>query len=101
MSPGSLSLVYLDLKKPSILRKRVNTSELILKILKALIPPALLVLAVLGSILGGLATPTEAASFGGVGAMLLAILKGQLNRNVMVEVIRMTTKISCMVLGFY
>jgi len=86
-------------KSPPFYEKGVNTSELILKIFKALIPPALLVLAVLGSILGGLATPTEAASFGGVGAMLLAILKGQLNRNVMVEVIRMTTKISCMVFG--
>jgi tripartite ATP-independent transporter DctM subunit len=41
-------------------------------ILSALMPPALLIVAVLGSILGGIATPTEAAAVGGVGATLLA-----------------------------
>ncbi|MDH3241384.1 MAG: TRAP transporter large permease subunit, partial [Alphaproteobacteria bacterium] len=41
-------------------------------ILAALVPPALLIVAVLGSILGGIATPTEAAAVGGVGATLLA-----------------------------
>lgn len=42
------------------------------KILSALIPPLILITAVLGSILGGLATPTEAAAVGAVGASLLA-----------------------------
>ncbi|MCR9128234.1 MAG: TRAP transporter large permease subunit [Alphaproteobacteria bacterium] len=42
------------------------------KILSALIPPLILIIAVLGSILGGLATPTEAAGVGAVGATLLA-----------------------------
>lgn len=42
------------------------------RILQALVPPLLLIVAVLGSILGGLATPTEAASVGAVGALLLA-----------------------------
>lgn len=42
------------------------------EILRAVLPPVLLILAVLGSILGGLATPTEAASVGAVGALLLA-----------------------------
>jgi len=41
-------------------------------ILRALLPPLLLIIAVLGSILGGLATPTEAAGVGAVGATLLA-----------------------------
>jgi tripartite ATP-independent transporter DctM subunit len=41
----------------------------------ALIAPVLLIVAVLGSILGGIATPTEAASVGAVGAMLLALVK--------------------------
>ncbi|MDZ7839520.1 MAG: TRAP transporter large permease subunit [Gammaproteobacteria bacterium] len=40
--------------------------------LKALIPPLVLMVAVLGSILGGIATPTEAAAVGAVGAILLA-----------------------------
>ena len=42
------------------------------KILSALVPPLVLIIAVLGSILGGLATPTEAAGVGAVGATLLA-----------------------------
>jgi TRAP-type mannitol/chloroaromatic compound transport system permease large subunit len=45
------------------------------EILRALVPPMVLVLAVLGSILGGIATPTEAASVGAVGATLLAGLR--------------------------
>ena len=42
------------------------------KALKALLPPIVLIVSVLGSILSGIATPTEAASFGAVGALLLA-----------------------------
>jgi tripartite ATP-independent transporter DctM subunit len=43
----------------------------------AMVAPLLLILAVLGSILGGIATPTEAASVGAVGAVLLAALRGE------------------------
>lgn len=46
------------------------------KLIAALVAPLLLILAVLGSILGGIATPTEAASVGAVGAILLAALRG-------------------------
>ncbi|MGE0716742.1 MAG: TRAP transporter large permease subunit [Alphaproteobacteria bacterium] len=45
----------------------------------ALIPPLALIVAVLGSILGGFATPTESASIGAVGAMVLAALNGRLS----------------------
>ncbi len=65
--------------------------------LKALMPPLLLILAVLGSILGGLATPTEAASVGAVGAMLLAAARRQLNVTVLREVVESTLKVSSMV----
>lgn len=44
----------------------------LLNILRMLVPPVILIVAVLGSILGGLATPTEAAAVGAVGAILLA-----------------------------
>ncbi|MCL7463005.1 TRAP transporter large permease subunit [Pseudomonas sp. NW5] len=64
---------------------------------KALIPPLLLIAAVLGSILAGYATPTEAAALGAVGAMLLALTKGQLNRTQLREVAQSTTQISAMV----
>ena len=82
---------------PAYYEKGVKLSVLAVQVAKALVPPAFLVVSVLGSILGGLATPTEAASFGGVGAMLLAATKRRLNWNVMTEVVRTTTRISCMV----
>ena len=69
----------------------------LLATLKALMPPLLLILAVLGSILGGLATPTEAASVGAVGAMLLAASRRQLTLPVLREVVYSTLKVSSMV----
>jgi len=65
--------------------------------LHALAAPMLLILAVLGSILGGLATPTEAASVGAVGAMLLAASRGQLKTSVLADVVRSTLEVSSMV----
>ena len=47
-----------------------------LMLLRSLLPPVVLIIAVLGSILMGIATPTEAASVGAIGAILLAALKG-------------------------
>ncbi|MBE0592884.1 MAG: TRAP transporter large permease subunit, partial [Gemmatimonadales bacterium] len=46
-------------------------------VLTALVPPLLLIVAVLGSILGGIATPTESASVGAMGAILLTLVKGR------------------------
>ncbi len=66
-------------------------------IVKALVPPLALILAVLGSILGGLATPTEAAGVGGLGALLLALARGQLNRERLEDVMQATLRISSMV----
>jgi tripartite ATP-independent transporter DctM subunit len=65
--------------------------------LHALLSPLLLILAVLGSILGGLATPTEAASVGAVGAMLLAASRRRLRFAVLRDVVRSTLRISSMV----
>jgi tripartite ATP-independent transporter DctM subunit len=50
---------------------------LVSRLAVAMVAPLLLILAVLGSILGGIATPTEAASLGAVGAVLLAALRGE------------------------
>ena len=63
----------------------------------ALLPPLALIVAVLGSIMGGLATPTEAAAVGAVGAMLLAAARRQLNRTILGEVVRSTTRVTSMV----
>lgn len=72
-----------------------NTSAL--QIVKALAPPLLLVSLVLGSILAGLATPTEAASVGAVGAMLLAATKDSFTLPMLRDVMRATTQVSSMV----
>lgn len=49
------------------------------RVLGSLIPPLLLIVLVLGSILGGFATPTESAAVGALGAMVLSALKGRLS----------------------
>lgn len=82
---------------PAYYEEGVSTRELTIRVVKVLLPPSFLVIAVLGSILAGLATPTEAASFGGVGAILLAAINRQMSLKVMIEVIRSTCRISSMV----
>ncbi len=69
----------------------------LLRVLRAIAPPLLLILAVLGSILGGYATPTEAAGVGGMGALLLAMLRKELDLERLRDVMRSTLKISSMV----
>ena len=66
-------------------------------LLRSLLPPLLLIVAVLGSILGGVATPTEAAAVGALGAGLLALGKGQLSIVKLREVAQATAEISAMV----
>ncbi len=68
-----------------------------LDLMGALLPPLLLILAVLGSIMAGFATPTEAAGVGAVGAILLALLKRQLSVTKLREVMQSTIRISSMV----
>ena len=72
-------------------------SSLLRTLLKGLLPPLLLIFAVLGSILSGIATPTEAAGVGALGALLLALANRQLDWVVLREVALSTTKITSMV----
>jgi len=67
------------------------------RVFGALAPPLALMLAVLGSILAGIATPTESASVGAVGAMLLAGVKLRFDRKTLHEVMRTTLNITSMV----
>ncbi len=67
------------------------------RVLVALLPPAVLILAVLGSILAGIATPTESAALGALGALLLAALRGRLGLEVLGDVVRRTMMITSMV----
>ena len=66
-------------------------------LLASLAPPILLIVLVLGSIISGAATPTEAAGVGALGATLLALFKGQLSWNKMRNVVRSTTETTAMV----
>ena len=68
-------------------------------LIKAIIPPAFLILAVLGSIFMGVATPTEAAGVGAAGALLLALIKRQLNRSVLNDVLQETTRTTAFIFG--
>jgi tripartite ATP-independent transporter DctM subunit len=60
---------------PAIPEEELNVDGLGKRIAHALIPPIVLIVAVLGSILAGVATPTEAAAVGSIGALLLAGLR--------------------------
>jgi len=74
-----------------------SARELVWQVVVAMLPPLLLIVAVLGSIIAGAATPTEAASVGAIGALLLATFKGELKLPMLKEVMRSTTRISSMV----
>jgi tripartite ATP-independent transporter DctM subunit len=67
------------------------------QLVTVLLPPLLLILAVLGSILAGVATATESAAVGAVGAMVLAVVRRQLDRDRLREIMISTTKITSMV----
>ncbi|GLQ37910.1 C4-dicarboxylate ABC transporter [Rhizobium albus] len=67
------------------------------EVITALVPPLLLIVAVLGSILGGIATPTEAASVGAIGATILAALRWRLSFQVLRQVAISTATITSMV----
>jgi len=87
-------------KMPSIPaeeRAAIPGGEMMGRVLKVLLPPLFLIVLVLGSILIGVATPTEAAGVGAMGAMLLAATRGQLNRENLTEVMRTTAKVTAMV----
>lgn len=67
------------------------------KLTRALFPPLFLMLAVLGSIFAGIASPTEAASVGAVGATLLTIANRKFNLTTLREVMYSTMQLTCMV----
>jgi len=71
--------------------------DLLREVFVALVPPLALISAVLGSILGGIATPTEAASVGAVGAMVLAAIRWRLSPRILREAVISTATITSMV----
>jgi len=76
---------------PAASTEPINKKALV-DLFYAIVPPAFLILAVLGSIFFGVATPTEAAGVGAAGALLLAYLNKKLTSSVLKEVLVETTK---------
>lgn len=82
---------------PDAALMRGDTSRLGLRVMKSLLPPLALVFAVLGSIFFGVASPTESAGFGAVGAMVLAALHKRLDWQNLREAVRTTLRMTSMV----
>ncbi len=82
---------------PAEERADMPKSVLIRKLFVVVLPPIALIFAVLGSIIGGIAAPTEAASMGGVGSILVAWMSRRLSIKVLTETVRGTLRISAMV----
>ncbi len=78
-------------------RALMSRRELLVKVFKVVLPPISLIFAVLGSIIGGIAAPTEAASMGALGSILIAAMAGRLDRRVLKETVQNTLRISAMV----
>jgi tripartite ATP-independent transporter DctM subunit len=106
--PGLLLVVFYMLymaftawRDPQAAPAVIDRPELDLKfskqLLAGLIPPLALMLAVLGSILSGIATPTEAAAVGAAGATILALIYGQLSLARLKEVMDGTLKVTSMI----
>ncbi|MEC7815509.1 MAG: TRAP transporter large permease subunit, partial [Pseudomonadota bacterium] len=82
---------------PAEERAQISKKELTKDLALHVMPPLLLVIAVLGSIVGGIAAPTEAASMGALGALLIALVTKRLNRALLKDTLHGTLVISAMV----
>ncbi|TVP88348.1 MAG: TRAP transporter large permease subunit [Thioalkalivibrio sp.] len=78
-------------------RASLSRREIVRDLFTAVLPPALLVVAVLGAIIGGIAAPTEAASVGAVGAVLIGIIMRRLSWPVFQDALLSTVRVSAMV----
>jgi tripartite ATP-independent transporter DctM subunit len=83
---------------PKAERDALPRAELWKRFFKVVVPPLVLVLAVLGSIIGGVAAPTEAASMGALGSILVTLFARRLTLKVLRDTAQATTKITAMVM---
>lgn len=98
-------LLLLGWAKPELMpampqeeRDEVSRRELFIRFWKVAVPPVLLVVAVLGSIIGGVAAPTEAACMGALGSALITLISKRLSWTVLRDVARETTKITAVMM---
>ncbi len=78
-------------------QRTLSQREYAVLLLTSLVPPTLLMVVVLGSILGGVASPTEAAACGAIGALVLTWAKKKLSLQTLSSVLHSTTQITAMV----
>ena len=103
---GILYIVYIlvvSMLRPSVAPLPAETPKLtgrvLLGVARAAVPPAVLILAVLGTIFFGVATPTEASGVGAFGATVLALWNRRLNLRVCKEVVQQTTTTTAFIFG--
>ena len=91
LKPQDGARILPDADEPPMIEKLTITA-------KALVPPLILIFAVLGSIMFGWAAPTEAAGMGAFGAILLTLIYGQFTLSILNEALIKTVKVTCMIM---
>lgn len=95
-----LYIFYKAMTRPDLIPNHIGKPVepgLSKRVIKSLLPPLALILLVLGSILGGFATPTEAASLGALGALVLSAFNRQLSLETLNAVMRNTLQVTSMI----
>ena len=92
-----LYTIYQNSKNPNIVSLSDAATTPITEILKTLALPLMLIIMVLGSIIAGIATPTEASAIGAMGAMLITIVNGKFNLSFLKETSKKTAIVSTMI----
>ena len=93
----SIVAIFKPEAAPAVQDREPMAPAFIFELLKGLLPPLLLIVAVLGSILTGKATPTEAAGIGAFGSLVLAIAYGQFSLQRLREVMDATLQVTSMI----
>ena len=89
--------IYQNYKNPNILFEPEANSASFKDILKTLALPLLLIILVLGSIIAGIATPTEASAIGAAGSLLIVLINGKLSLGFIKETSQKTAIVSTMI----
>jgi tripartite ATP-independent transporter DctM subunit len=98
-----LYIVFLAIFQPKLVpalpleARSLKGTKLALKVIKAIVPPIVLIAIILGSIFTGFASPTEAGAVGAVGACVLALFNGKLNLKMLLESAHTTARITALV----
>ena len=98
-----LIYAYLNKEVAPVIHNEENYAKVVKEALKVITAPLLLIVAVLGSIFAGIASPTESAAIGVIGALLLALYKGrfsfELLRYASLESVKLTSMIFMILIG--